>query len=65
MARRLSFSNELRDIEILHKMKQKIDEDVDEDEVELCLELARLYDTQDLTHPPPRHVQTEEKPDGE
>lgn len=38
---------------------------VDEYEVELCLELARLYDTQDLTHPPFRGEDTKEEEDGE
>ena len=63
MVRGLPASNELRNIKILHKMREATE--VDEDEVELCLELARLYDTQDLTHPPPRHVQTKETTDGE
>ena len=28
--------------------------EINETEVELCMELARMYDTEDLTHPPYR-----------
>ena len=38
--------------------------EVNELEVELCVELARLYDEVDLTHPPFRQ-KTEEKEDDE
>lgn len=31
-------------------------EDINECDVEVCLELARMYDTEDLTHPPFRMV---------
>ena len=37
--------------------------EINEMEVELCLELARQFDSEDLTHPPHRH--TEEKEDDE
>lgn len=32
-------------------------ERLDETDVEVCLELARMYDTEDLTHPPFRTEQ--------
>ena len=34
------------------KNKDCIEIEVDEVDVETCLELARMYDTEDLTHPP-------------
>ena len=35
--------------------------EINETEVELCMELARQYDEEDLTHPP--HTREEEKED--
>jgi hypothetical protein len=35
--------------------------EVDEHEVELCLELARLFDEEDLTHPPFRRGKEEKE----
>ncbi len=37
--------------------------EIDELEVELCVELARVYDQEDLTHPPFRQKDDEEKDD--
>ena len=34
--------------------------EINEFEVELCLELARMYDTEDLTHPPHRDKEEDE-----
>ena len=34
---------------------------VDENEVELCMELARMYDTEDLTHPPLRRGDSDDE----
>ena len=34
--------------------------EINESEVELCVELARMYDTEDLTHPPHRRVEEED-----
>ena len=39
--------------------------EVNEHEVELALQLARLYDEEDLTHPPFRQKEDKEKEDGE
>ncbi len=36
---------------------------VDETAVEVCMELARMYDTEDLTHPPFRWDLAEDKDD--
>ena len=37
--------------------------EINETEVELCMELARLYDEEDLTHPPFRLKEENEKDD--
>ena len=63
MVEGVSSGYELRDLRPLHEMNEPTV--VDEYEVELCLELARLYDTQDLTHPPFRGEDTKEEEDGE
>ena len=38
---------------------------INELEVELCMELARQYDEEDLTHPPHRRKTDEEEDDDE
>ena len=38
----------------------KEEEEVNELEVELCLEIARQYDEEDLTHPPHRREKEDE-----
>ena len=38
--------------------------EVDELEVEMCLELARQWDQEDMTHPPYRPQPREEEEDG-
>ena len=35
--------------------------EINETEVEVCLELARQWDTEDMTHPPHRRIKEVEK----
>ena len=61
MVGRVPVGQQSRNFKKVHEMNEP--NEINELEVELCVELARLYDTEDLTHPPFRQKEEENEKD--
>ena len=59
MAGGMSYCRGSFNIKKIYEMNEP--KEINEMEVEICLELARQFDTEDLTHPPYRHKEEEEE----
>ena len=59
MVGRVSDCRRRFNIKKIHEMNES--KEINEMDVEICLELARQFDTEDLTHPPHTHVEEKEE----